>query len=211
MKKYTSIITFVFAIICISSTSVFAQTFESLQKDFEAGMKGDTKAFETAMKQSNELLAKNPKDAEIMVLRGSATLYQSGQAFQTGNFGEGGKLWAKGQTDMDEAVKISPDNVKVLMTRGSTYLSASKQFPVKEEADRLLKIGIGDFEKIVADKNFTQFPESMQTQVLDGLADGFDRSNDKEKAKIYYQKLSTIATGKIKEKAVKWLETNKQP
>lgn len=210
MKKYTSIVTLIFAIICISTISTFAQTFESLQKDFDAGMQGDTKAFESAMKQSEELLVKNPKDAEILVLRGSATLFQSGQAFQTGNFGEGGKLWAKGQTEMDEAVKLSPNNVKVLMTRGSTYLSASKQFPVKEEADRLLKIGVGDFEKIVADKNFDKFPESLRTDVLAGLADGFDRSKDKEKAKIYYLRLSTEATGKIKEKAVKWLETNKQ-
>ena len=137
MKKYTSIITFVFAIICIGSISTFAQTFESLQKDFDAGMQGDSKAFKNAWKLSEELLAKNPKDAETLVLHGSATLFQAGQAFQTGNFGEGGKLWQKGQAEMDQAVKISPDNVNVLMTRGTTYLSASKQFPVKEEADRL--------------------------------------------------------------------------
>jgi tetratricopeptide (TPR) repeat protein len=210
MKKYTNIATLIFAIICISTISTFAQTFESLQKDFDKGMQGDTKAFKTAMKQSEELLAKNPKDSETLVLHGSATLFQAGQAFQTGNFGEGGKLWQKGQTEMDQAVKISPDNVNVLMTRGTTYLSASKQFPVKEEADRLFKIGIGDYEKITLDKNFKQFPEGLRSQILFALAEGYVQMKDNNKARDYYQILSTDATGKIKEKAVKWLEKNKQ-
>ena len=182
MKKYTYSLIFVFAIICGGSIASFAQTFEPLQKDFNAGMSGDAEAFERAMKKSEELLAKNPKDAETLVLHGSATLFQSGQVFQTGNFGEGGKLWKKGQTEMDEAVKLLPENVNVLMTRGSTYLSASKAFPVKEEAARLLKIGVGDFEKITADKNFKQFPESLRSQVLLGLAESYERMKDHEKS-----------------------------
>ena len=209
MKKYTSIAA-LFAIILFGSASVFAQTFESLQKDFNAGMSGDTKAFEKAMKQSQELLAKNPKEAETLVLHGSATLFQSGQAFQTGNFGEGGKLWQKGQAEMDEAVKLSPENVNVLMTRGTTYISASKQFPVKEEADRLLKIGVGDYEKITSDKNFKQFPEGLRSQILLGLAEGYERMKDTKKARGFYQILSTEATGKNQENAVRWLEKNKE-
>ncbi len=203
-------ITLLFTTLLLTTTFTFGQTFEALQAEFNKGMQGDEKVFETAMKQSEELLVKNPKDAEILVLHGSAMLYQSGKAFQTGNFGEGGKLWKKGQTEMDEAVTIAPENIKVLMTRGTTYLSASKQFPVKEEADRLLKIGVGDFDKIAADKNFKQFPEGLRFDVLLKLAEGYERLKETEKARGFYQTLSTEATGKIKEKAVKWLEENKQ-
>jgi hypothetical protein len=207
MKKYIHIAT-LFAAICIGSTTGLAQTFNSLQKDFNSGMSGDAKTFETAMKQSEEMLAKNPKDAEMLVLHGAATLFQSGKAFQAGNFSEGGKLWKKGQTEMDDAANLSPENTNVLMTRGSTYLSASKQFPVKEEAERILKIGIGDYEKITADKNFKKFPEVLRSRIYEGLADGYARLKDKNKAKDIYQILSTEATGKIKENAVKWLEKN---
>ena len=209
MKKYTYL-TALFAIILFGSSAIFAQTFDSLQKDFNAGMSGNADSFKNALNQSEELLAKNPKDAEILVLHGSATLFRAGQVFQAGNFSEGGKLWQKGQTEMDEAVKLSPENVNVLMTRGTTYLSASKQFPVKEEAEKLLKIGIGDYEKITSDKNFKQFPENLRSNILLGLAEGYAQMKDTKKARDFYQTLSTDATGATKEKAVKWLEENKQ-
>ena len=199
MRKYTYIAT-LFAIILFGSTSSFAQTFDSLQKDFGAGMSGDEKAFKNALNQSEELLSKNPKDAEILVLHGSATLFLAGQNFQAGNFSEGGKLWQKGQTEMDEAVKLSPENINILMTRGTTYLSASKQFPVKEEAERLLKIGIGDYEKITLDKNFKQFPEGLRSNILFGLAEGYAQMKDNRKALDFYRILSTDATGKPKKK-----------
>lgn len=210
MRKFTYIAIFIFAIISIGSVSIFAQTEnlkfdDALAADFSKGMSGDATSLERAMLRGEKILAANPNDAQTLVWMGSATLARSGQLFMSGNLSEGGKNWKEGRRKMDEAVALDGANVEVLMTRGRTYLTASKQFPIKEEANNILKLGVGDYEKIVADKNFSHFPERMRSSVLSGLAESYERLGDNQKAKSFYQNLSTEATGETKANALKWL------
>jgi hypothetical protein len=210
MKKYTFIAIFIFAIIAFSSASIFAQTddlkFDSaLAADFSKGMSGDADTLKNATDRAEKILAANPQDARTLVWLGAATLTRSGKYFMSGNFAEGGKNWKEGRRKMDEAVTLDGENVEILMTRGSTYLTASKQFPVKEEAQKILQLGIGDYEKVAANSKFSKFPENMRSQVLNGLANGYERLSNKEKAKTCYQRLSAEATGEIQANAVKWL------
>lgn len=213
MKKYTFIAIFTAAVIGIFAASAFAQNdnlkFDSeLAADFSKGLSGDAASLERATRKAEQILAANPKDAQTLVWLGAATLSRSGQYFMAGNFSEGGKNWKEGRRKMDEAVALDGANIDVLMTRGTTYLAASKQFPVKEEADRILKLGVSDYEKAAADKNFAHFPAAMRSEVLSGMADGFERLGDEAKAKGSYQILSSEATGETKEKAVKWLSAH---
>lgn len=214
MKKYTFIVIFVFAVISSGAVSIFAQTGglkfdEALAADFSKGMDGDAASLERAVQKAGEILAANPKDARTLVWLGSAMLSRSGQFFMSGNYTEGGKSWKDGRQKMDEAVSLDGANTEVLMTRGTTYLSASKQFPVKEEANNILKLGTSDYEKITADPNFANFPANLRVKVWSGLAESYERLGDKQKAKTYYQNLSAGATGEPQEKAVKWLADNK--
>ncbi len=196
MKKYTYIAT-LFAIILFATASTFAQTetpkFDAdLMAEFTKGMQGDSASYESAMTKATKILAANPKDAQTLVWAGSATLAQSGQAFMTGNFAEGGKMWAEGRRKMDEAVSLDGDNIEVLFVRGSTYISASAKYPVKDEADKLRSLGTADLEKIISSTEGKTDGKSaaIRTKAINIFVKHYTEIGDKEKAESYKKMLT---------------------
>jgi hypothetical protein len=197
MKKNTYILTLLFAVICTVSTLTFAQSetpkFDAeLLSDFSKGMGGDDARLEKAFKKADQILAANPKDAQTLVWVGSATLAKSGKSFMSGNVAEGGKLWKTGRAKMDEAVTIDSENIEVLIVRGSTYLSASQQFPVKEEADKLRTLGTGDLEKIISLTNGKTDgkPFGIRQKAIEQFVNFYTKTGDKEKAESYKKMLA---------------------
>ncbi len=196
MKKYTYIAT-LFAIILFGSTLVFAQTDtpkfdDALMADFSNGMQGDSASYERAMAKANKILAANPKDSQTLVWAGSATLAQSGQAFMSGNFAEGGKMWAEGRRKMDDAVSLDGENIEVLIVRGSTYIGASAKYPVKEEADKLRSLGTADLEKIISSTEGKTDGKSVgiRTKAINIFVKHYTETGDKEKAESYKKMLT---------------------
>ena len=201
---------FFFSMVFAANAQTSTKFNDALRQEFERGMSGDEQSFESAMKKSAEILAQNPKDAETLVWHGAATLVLAGQAFQKGDLGRGDEYWKKGMAEMGEAVSLEPENFQVLNTRGSVVLQASKRYPVPEESARLRKIAIGDYQKILSNAQFAQFPESIRGQILIGLAEAFEGNDDKAMAKLFYQRTADETTkGTVREKALKWLEANK--
>jgi uncharacterized protein YpmB len=197
MKKYTYILTVLFAIICAASTITFAQSetpkFDAeLMSDFSKGMGGDEASLEKAFKKAEQILAANPKDAQTLVWVGSATLTKAGKSFMSGNIPEGGKLWKEGRTKIDEAVTIDGENLEVLIVRGSTYLGASQQFPIKEEADRLRTLAVADLEKIITltDGKTDGKSVGIRQQAIKQFVNFYTKTGDKEKAEIYQKMLA---------------------
>ncbi len=196
MKKYTYIAT-LFAIILFATATTFAQTetpkFDNdLMTEFTKGMQGDSESYERAMAKADKILAANPKDSQTMVWTGSATLAQSGQAFMTGNFAEGGKMWAEGRRKMDEAVSLDGENIEVLIVRGSTYISASAKYPVKDEADKLRSLGTADLEKIISSTEGKTDGKSVgiRTKAISIFVKHYTEIGDKEKAESYKKMLT---------------------
>jgi cytochrome c-type biogenesis protein CcmH/NrfG len=195
MKKYTYIAT-LFAIILFGSASAFAQTetpkFDNdLMTEFSKGMQGDSASYQSAMAKAEKILAANPKDSQTLVWAGAATLAQSGQAFMSGNFAEGGKMWAEGRRKMDEAVSLDGENIEVLIVRGSTYISASAKYPVKEEADKLRSLGTADLEKIISSTEGKTDGKSVgiRTKAISVFVKHYTEISDKEKAESYKKML----------------------
>jgi hypothetical protein len=191
MKKYTYIAT-LFAIILFGSVSAFAQTetlkFDNdLMADFSKGMQGDSASYDRAMVKAEKILAANPKDSQTLVWAGSATLAQSGQAFMSGNFADGGKMWAEGRRKMDEAVSLDGENIEILIVRGSTYISASAKYPVKEEADKLRSLGTADLEKIISSTEGKTDGRSVgiRTKAISIFVKHYTETGDKEKVESY--------------------------
>jgi hypothetical protein len=196
MKKYTYIAT-LFAIILFGSVSAFAQTetpkFDNdLMTEFSKGMQGDAASYQSAMAKAEKILAANPKDSQTLVWAGSATLAQSGQAFMSGNFAEGGKMWAEGRRKMDEAVSLDGENIGVLIVRGSTYIGASAKYPVKEEADKLRTLGTADLEKIISSTEGKTDEKSVgiRTKAISIFVKHYTETGDKVKAESYKKMLT---------------------
>lgn len=198
MKKYTYILTLLFAIVCTVSTVTFAQSetpkFDAeLMSNFSKGMGGDSAAMELAVAKAEKILAANPKDARTLVWFGTANLAQSGKVFMSGDYMNGGKLWKDGRTKMDEAVSIDGENLEVLIVRGSTYLNASTKYPVETEASEIFKLGKGDLDKIIAltEGKTEEKSKGIRNEAIKNLINYYTVKADKEKVESYKKMLTT--------------------
>lgn len=178
-----------------------------VREDIFAGFTGDAERLENGVKLCDETLAKNPKHAEALVWRGAAWMFQSGAKFQAGKIGEGQTLWTTGQKDMDDAVKLEPENVGVRIPRASVMIPASRQVP-PAMGKPLLKIAAEDLETIyrLQEKDFATLGKHPQGELRMGLAEVYRRLGDSEKSVAQLEAiLKELPKTKYADRATEWL------
>jgi tetratricopeptide (TPR) repeat protein len=176
-----------------------AQRFDSeVRADFFAGFRGDAARLERAMARCDQELAGNPDHAEALVWRGSGWMFKSGAAFQTGDSQKGMELWQRGLDEMNRAVALAPDNVGVRIPRGATLFEASRQAPPAMAAP-ILKLALEDYEHALQlqEKSgyFQRLSSHAKGELLFGLAEGWARAGDQQKARDYFTRLTKDASG----------------
>ena len=179
-----------------------------VRADFFAGFTGDDAAFTRAMARCEEVLAMNPAHAEAMVWHGSGTLALAGRAFQKGDVKTGLELWTKGLAEMNQAVALAPDDVAVRIPRGATLFEATRQLPDVTQQQALLRVALSDYEHTLMLQKaiFSGLSDHAKGELLFGLADGWARAGDKEKAKLYFERLTADASGSGRAKYARaWL------
>ncbi|MGH9383035.1 MAG: tetratricopeptide repeat protein [Vicinamibacterales bacterium] len=169
---------------------------KAIRADFFAGFTGDTARFDRAMTLCETILAGDPDHAEALVWHGGGLGFRAGAAFQSGDFKTGGELWGRGIAEMARAVSLQPDNVGVRIPRGAVLLEASRQMP-PAQALPLVKIAMEDYEHVLKLQTpyFNKLSEHARGELLFGLADGWARLGDKEKAREYFTRLTSSASG----------------
>lgn len=155
-----------------------------VREDLFAGFQGDEKALKRGMDKCEETLAKNPKHAEALVWRGAARIYISGEAFQKGDVAKGMKNWTDGLNDVDEAKKLEPDNVGVLIPRAAVLLPAGRSAPPAMGVP-LLKRVKADFERVYKRQkdNLDELGEHPHGELRMGLADVYRALGESEKSR----------------------------
>ena len=158
-----------------------------VRNDFFAGFSGDAAALDRGMKACEQVLAQNPKQAEVLVWHGGGLFYMSGQLFRKGDPNKGIELYERGLKEMDEAVALAPENVGVLIPRGAVLLTASRAMPPGEQASKLLIQGLVDFEKVyeLQSSYFDTLSGHARGELLFGLAEGSLRAGDEAKAERF--------------------------
>src|SRR5262249_62434111 len=98
----------------LSAVSVFAQQRYDMivRQDFFSGFAGNKEALARGMKTTEETLAKDPNHAEAKVWHGAGLLVMASQAFQKGEAQNGMKMWQQALTEMEQAVRLAPNNVR---------------------------------------------------------------------------------------------------
>lgn len=137
----------------------------------------------------------------------------SGRAFQEGDFKTGGELWDRGLKTMDDAIALEPDNVGVLIPRGATLIAASRHVPNPDQARTILGKGVADYEKVLELQRpyFDKLSVHARGELLIGLAEGWHRLGDVEKARRYFRRIVEECKGsKYEEQARAWLENQKR-
>lgn len=202
------------ALAVIAIPSLFgADRFDTkIRNDFFAGFNGDKEAFSRAMKASEEVIAAKPAEAaEALAWHGSGLLLMAGAKFQEGDFQNGGQMWGRANAEMDQAGKMEPNNIGVLIPRSAAWFAAARNVP-KEMQKPLLEKAIADYEHVydIQKDTFETLHIHNKSELLFGLADGYARMGDNAKAKMYFEKLAALGqkSGHL-EQATGYLDSGK--
>ena len=150
------------------------------------------------MKTLEGILTKNPQDPVLKVLWGTGLFARSGESFKKGDMAAAMKSWQSGLDEMAQAVELAPDNIFVRARRGVILISASRETP-PEMAKPLLELAVGDFEKVLQirekEKTFAQNSTHKRGKLLTGLADGWNRMGNTDKARGYFERITNELKG----------------
>ena len=182
----------------------------AVRADFFAGFSGDMKRFEKAMALCEETLAKNPDHPEALVWHGAGLVFQAGSLLQKGDLPKGMELWGQGLAEMARAVTLAPNDVAVRIPRGASLLEASRHVPPPQDAE-LLTLALGDYEQTLAIQEkagtFARLSPHAKGELLFGLAEGWSRAGDAQKARRYFTRLTADAASSGRSTYAKaWLE-----
>lgn len=196
------------AMLYVSAASiVFTQTRSAIpaqparfdfqvRADFFAAFSGNMERFQRAMARCEEVLSQNPDHAEALVWHGSGLVLQAGQLLAKGDTPKGMELWGRGIGEMNRAVALAPDNAGVRIPRGATLFEASRRVPEAQRGE-LLALALADYEHalLLQKATFSNLSDHAKGELLFGLADGWARAGDQEKARMYFQRLTQDAGG----------------
>jgi tetratricopeptide (TPR) repeat protein len=184
-----------------------------VRTDFFAGFAGDSARMARAMDVCERALADNPRHAEALVWHGSGLTFQAGMAFQKGDAQAGMELFARGTREMDDAVALAPDNVGVRIPRGALLFQATRNMP-PAMAKPLLEKAVSDYERTLElqASYFDTLGDHPKGELLFGLAEGYSRLGQLDKARVYFERLTHDAPNSGQTpKAKEWLETGTLP
>jgi hypothetical protein len=184
-----------------------------VRTDFFAGFAGDQARLAKGMEACERMLATMPNHAEALVWHGSGLAFNAGMAFQKGDMKTGVELWQRGMEEMDKAVALEPDSVGVRIPRGALLLQASRNMP-PDMGRPLLEKAVGDYEHVLALQSayFSTLGDHPKGELLFGLAEGFSRLGNGDKARGYFERLIADApTSGQAPKARTWLATGAVP
>jgi tetratricopeptide (TPR) repeat protein len=177
---------------------------------FFTGFAGDTASLEKGMKICEDLLAANPKNAPALVWHGAGLFFESGQSFRTGDQKTAMDLWQRGLKEMDDAAAIAPDDLQVRIPRGAVLLTASRSVPSPAMARPLIEKGLADMELAysIQGPDLSGLGTHPRGELLIGLADGYSRLGNQEKAQQWFERIQKELPGTPYDKSAQtWLET----
>lgn len=194
MKFIASVVTwFLSLLVGIAVQAQAPERFDmQVRNDFFAGFAGDMARLQKGLDACERALAENPKHAEALVWHGSGLYFKAGMAFQQGDQKSGIELFTRGIKEMDDAVALAPENVGVLIPRGAVLLNGTR-FMAPEMARPLIEKALGDYEKTFAIQSksgvFATLGDHPKGELLFGLAEGYARLGQPDKARTYFNQL----------------------
>ena len=160
-----------------------------VRNDFFAGMMGNKVRLERGMTYCENLLAKNPKHAEALVWHGGGLLVRAAHAYTAGNNTTGDKLWNAGIEEMNQAVALEPQNIRVKIGRSATLIGYAQSGwdPSDTQSRVLLESALLDYEAVYRwqKPSFSNIPIHSRGELLFGLASGWSILGNENKAREY--------------------------
>jgi pentatricopeptide repeat protein len=210
MKKFTwGAIAFLFiAAVILGQAQKDEERFDNtVRDDFFAGITGDTVRFDRAMKTCEDALAKDPKNASAMVWHGAGVYVRGGIMIGKGDYATGKPMAARGSQEMADAVALNPESVQTRIPRAAIFLSAARRMD-DTFSKPILETAVGDYEKVmqIQQSYFDSLPTHTKGEILGGLADGYRRLGNYDKAsKLLERMVKELPGTPYETQAKQWL------
>jgi len=178
-----------------------------VREDIFAGFAGDEEALKRGEAACEKALKEDSKNAEALVWRGAVHVFQAGGLFGQNKPLQAFPLWTSGLKDMDNAVKLEPDNLGVRIPRAAVLLPAARNTPAAMR-DPLLKSVLEDFEYIYKKQadHLDQLGTHPRGELRMGLADTYRIMGKLDKSKEQLEAVAKeLPDSEYEVKAKEWL------
>jgi hypothetical protein len=155
--------------------------------DFIAGFNGDKDAMARAMKDTDEIIARDPNNVEALAWNSSGKGAMCGESFAKGDFAAGMKLWRESRQGLNRSVEMAPDNTTIRIVRGKSMLEASLHDPNPMSSNESANLAVSDLEtalELMGD-DLNKAPDSFRKEMYAWLFQAASKAGDKEKAEKY--------------------------
>ncbi|MBL8174150.1 MAG: hypothetical protein JNK48_05735 [Bryobacterales bacterium] len=162
------------------------------------------------MKTTSEAIAANPDHAEALVWHGAGLYFRAGRAFQSGDGAKGLELYRQGFAEMDRAVNLAPKSIGVRIPRGASLLAATAAQPMDERVRGEVLRAVEDYRTAfdLQKEGLDKLGEHSLGQLLLGLADGYSRLGETDKAGVFFEMVENKLPGtEYAKRAAAWKKT----
>jgi hypothetical protein len=197
------------ALTAVSAAQGF--NFEQVRDDFFAGISGDAAAIQRGVAHAKAALDTDPTNAQALVVHGFGTVIGAATELQKGNTAALAGM-QDGFSQMDEAVRLAPQDGLVRALRGIMMQQATRQMPDAARMPMLEK-GRADFEFLfqVQQAELGQLGTHRLGELLQGLGDINARLGRPADAQRHYLLIKTMLPAtEYARRADEWLQT-RQP
>jgi hypothetical protein len=187
-----------------------------VRDDFFAGMFGDRARLERGMTVTEELLRKNPRNAQALVWHGSGLLTRASNAYADGQSQIGDRQWKQGLKELDRARELAPGDLGVLIGRSAILIGIAQSGfdPTDPQGRALLTTAVRDYETVLERQSgyLAKLSEHSRCELLFGLAAGWNRLDEISKTRGYLERIVEHCAGSPYEaEARRYLEKSPMP
>lgn len=187
-----------------------------VRDDFFAGMFGDRERLEKGMQRTEELLRKNPRNAQALVWHGSGLMTHAANAYADGRTDLGDRYWKQGLKELNRGRELAPDDLGVLIGRSALIVGiAQSGFDSSDPQGRaLLASAVRDYETVLARQSdhLAKLSEHSRCELLFGLAAGWSRLDEFGKTRVYLERIVQHCAGSPYDaEARRYLEKSPMP
>jgi tetratricopeptide (TPR) repeat protein len=186
---------------------------EIVRADFFAGFRGDAARLERGMKLCEDELATNPTNADALVWHGGGLMFLAGQAARQQDFATASERARRGRAEIDRADQLAPDSLSVMLVRAVVLNASAPNMRDQAQGRMMQQAAVAGFEKALAIQTpyLDRLPEHSRGELLAGLAEGWSRLGETERARGYLERIVTeLPNTRYQARARAWLEDGPQ-
>lgn len=195
-----------------AAAAVGASLSPQVMADLLSGFGGNAGALKRGLDATGQIVAATPNHAQALAWHGAATLYYSSTSADLSALERIG-LFQRATKEMDSAVGMAPDDVRVRMARGVVLRLLTPGMPRLGNVPGLVENARSDYQRMfdLQQDRLTTLGTHRLGELLQGLAELNSRQGKTADAEKYYGMMQSMLKGTdYATRAEQWSKT-KQP